>query len=348
MAGALEGEVPLPYRRLGPPELQVIACQGVAGHLAFHCSTPCMSTDVPRSFERDQWFQLGTLVSLLALLIWSHWNSLALTASYWEEPQYSHGYLIPLFAVALLWMRKRPLEEPTLWSRLSGIVIVAAAMGVRLVATIYQSVTLEMVSFVPCVFGLFVFVAGWQAMRWAGPAIGFLLFMYPVPPLLFQGLSTTLQEFATAATTYSLQTLGVPSYSEGNVIHISELRLGVVEACSGLRMLTIFIAMAVAIAMVIERPRLDRIIIVLSALPIAVAVNAIRITVTGLLYLMAERGSWVTMEMAETFFHDVAGWVMMPMALAMLFVEIKILDWLFIPDPSCDPFAKEDALALDG
>ena len=306
-----------------------------------------MSTDAPPSLERDQRFRLGILAGLLALLIWSHWNSLALTASYWQEPQYSHGYLIPLFAIALLWMRRRAFEDPPLWSRLSGIAVVAAGMGVRLVATRYQSLTLEMVSFVPCVFGLFVFVAGWRAMRWAGPAIGFLLFMYPVPPLLFQGISTTLQEFSTAATTYSLQTLGVPCYSDGNVIHISELRLGVVEACSGLRMLTIFIAMAVAIAMMIERPRLDRIMIVISALPIAVAVNAIRITLTGLLFLMAERGSWVTMEMAETFFHDVAGWVMMPMALAMLYMEIKVLDWLFIPDPSFDPFAKEDALALD-
>ena len=291
-----------------------------------------------KNLERDQLARAGALVALLGLLIWSFWNSLAIVANHWDEPRYSHGYLVPLFSIFLLWIRREKLVEPSNWERLFGIGVVAAGMGIRLVGTKYESVTLEMFSFLPAVLGVFVFVGGWRVLRWAGISIAFLILMYPIPPRLDRGLSGKLQQVATTSSTYALQTLGVASYSEGNRIVINDLQLGVVDACSGLRMLTIFIAMAVAIVILSDRPMWERVTIVLTAIPIAVAVNVIRITVTGLLYLMAERQILISQEMADRFFHDAAGWVMMPMALAMLFLEMKILSHLFIEESVPGPF----------
>jgi len=190
---------------------------------------------------------------------------------------------------------------------------------------------LEMYSFVPCVAGIFLLVGGWKTIRWAGPAIAFLVFMFPLPGFLDTGLLAPLQKLATTASTYCLQTMGIPTYSDGNRIVIGEIQLGVVEACSGLRMLTIFVALAVAITLVTERPLWERVVTVLSAVPIALAVNIARITVTGVLHLT------VGAELADLVFHDAAGWVMMPMALGLLYVEFQILSHLVIEDGPAGP-----------
>ena len=97
-----------------------------------------------------------------------------------------------------------------------------------------------------------------------------------------------LQRLASICSTFVLQTLGVSAFRQGNLISIPGLRASAEDcrACSGLRMLTIFCALAVAMVFLIERPWWDKFVILLSAIPIALAVNIIRITVTGLLYLV--------------------------------------------------------------
>ena len=183
----------------------------------------------------------------------------------------------------------------------------------------------------PAVAGIFLLVGGWKALRWAGPAVAFLIFMFPLPGFLDTRLLAPLQKIATAASTYVLQTIGIPSYSEGNRIVIGEVQLGVVEACSGLRMLTIFVALAVAITLVTDRPMWERIVIVASAVPIALAVNIARITVTGILHLTTSS------QLADMVFHDLAGWFMMPMALGLLYVEFQILSHLLIEEGQAGP-----------
>ena len=155
--------------------------------------------------------------------------------------------------------------------------------------------------------------------------------MFPLPSYLDARLLAPLQRLATVSSTYCLQTIGIPASSEGNRIEIGELQLGVVEACSGLRMLTIFVALAVAITLVTERPIWERLVIVASAVPIALAVNIIRITATGILHLTVGK------KVADVVFHDMAGWFMMPMALGLLYVEFQILAHLVIEDSDAGP-----------
>jgi exosortase/archaeosortase family protein len=96
-------------------------------------------------------------------------------------------------------------------------------------------------------------------------------------------------------------------------------------------MLTIFVALAVAITLVTDRPMWERLVIVASAVPIAVLVNIIRITITGVLHLT------VGTEVADKVFHDLAGWVMMPMALGFMYVEFQILSNLVIDEGPTGP-----------
>jgi exosortase len=146
--------------------------------------------------------------------------------------------------------------------------------------------------------------------------------MVPLPFQLDMALAQPLRRIATLASTYLLQTLGFPAISEGNIILIDELRLGVIDACSGLGMLMTFFALATAMALVVQAPLLDRLIIVASAVPIAILANIVRITLTAVAY--------------EAFgeyplFHDVSGWLMMPLAVAVMWLELRLVGRLLVP-----------------
>lgn len=287
-----------------------------------------LKSDSKDSTEYD-FVQIGTLGFLLVVLIASYWNTLTRTAEHWDSPQYSHGWLVPLFAVALLWMRYEPLKAVANWEHWSGLGLLSLGLVMRLVATRYALVIPDMVSFIPSLIGILLLCGGVSLLRWAGPAVLFLLFMYPLPDRVENMILNPLQRTATVVSTFSLQTMGVPAFSEGNRILLPNVELGVVDACSGLRMLTIFLALSVAITMVTDRPWWERIVIILSAFPIALIVNITRITVTGLLYMVNE-------SLAEHVFHDLAGWVMMPMALGLMYVELQFLSHLFIEDDSVE------------
>ena len=156
-------------------------------------------------------------------------------------------------------------------------------------------------------------------------ALTALLMLYPLPDEATRYLLGPLQTMATMVSTYAIQTLGIDAIREGNQIVVGEMHLGVVDACSGLRMLTIFIALSVAIVMLGDLEWYEILVILASAIPIALAVNAIRITLTGAMYT-------INPDIAEKIFHDWAGYFMMPLALGMLYVVQQLLSKLFVAE----------------
>ncbi|MFO0811537.1 MAG: exosortase/archaeosortase family protein [Gemmataceae bacterium] len=270
---------------------------------------------------------LGSLLAfgaLLAAVIWSYAPELADMMAKWSsDPQYSHAYLVPAFSLYLLW-RYCPTStaafRPSWW----GLLLMALGVALRLVGVVVFFDWLVAASLLPLLAGAVLLVAGPAALRWSWRSIGFLVFMVPLPFRVETALSHPLQRMATIASTFVLQTLGRPAFSEGNVIVINDMRLGVEEACNGLGMLMLFFAMATAVAMLIERPWWEKVVVVVSAIPIAVGVNVIRIIATSILYETAGK-YW-----GDKVFHDFAGWLMMPMALAALGLELKFLSHLFI------------------
>jgi exosortase len=204
-----------------------------------------------------------------------------------------------------------------------------AGLGVQLGGAYYSYEWFEAAALLPELAGLALLLGGRAALRWSGPSIAFLIFMVPLPYRLEGALSHPLQRVGTVASTYALQTLGLPAVAEGNVIHIDDISIGVVEACSGLGMLFTFIAMSAGVALVVRRPALDRAVILLSAAPIAVAVNVLRIATTGVLHRVASH------ELADRVFHDLAGWLMMPAALGLMAAELWLLSRLLVePAPA--------------
>jgi exosortase len=285
-------------------------------------SRPGLDTMPSTRYPTSLLVSLG--IALLAV-VWAYWTTFGEIAERWStDPQYSHGFLVPLFSVYLIWSR-RELFTPDSRGRWLGVGLVALGGGLRLAAHFLYQPWLDAGSLVVVLAGLATALGGRGLLKQVWPAVLFLVFMLPLPYRAQTLLGGQLQAVATLASTYALQTLGVPAVSEGNVILLSEAKLGVVEACSGLTMLVTFFALAAGVAMLAPRGWFVRVVLVLSAIPIAVASNVVRITVTGLLFEANQN------ELARVVFHDLAGWLMMPLGVTMLIAELYVLGRAVVP-----------------
>jgi exosortase len=177
---------------------------------------------------------------------------------------------------------------------------------------------------VPALVGAFLLAGGWSMFRWSWAPLAMLIFMYPLPDEATRYLLGPMQTLATMVSTSAIQTLGLDAYREGNKIVLGDNQvLGVVDACSGLRMLTIFVWLALMIVLVGGGEWWENLAIAASAVPIALLVNATRITVTAIMYT-------INPAIAEKIFHDWAGYFMMPLALVLLFVLQRLLASLIV------------------
>jgi exosortase len=281
-----------------------------------------------RSFDALRSSKLSRATIVLTLLVatgifWVFWSALGTMAVRWShDPRYSHGFLVPVFAMVLLWLRRTMLvpSSPSWW----GVALIAVGALLKLAGAYVFLEWFEDAALIPMLAGLLVLIGGWPWLRWSWPALVFLIFMVPLPYRVERALGGPLQMLATLSSTFFLQTIGLPAVSEGNIIHIDQASIGVVEACNGLGMLVMFAAFATATVFVVRRPLADKVVILLSAVPIAVAANVLRITITGLLEVTVGGG------VADVFYHDMAGWLMMPLALGMLWLELFLLSHMLI------------------
>ena len=282
------------------------------------------------------------IIAFLGLsVLWSYWTTLGRVVGRWsEDPQYSHGYLVPAFALYLLWMRRDRLMRQTLSVNGLGLVLLGLAAALRLGGAYFSYEYFDQISLLPCCAGLFLLAGSWPALSWSWPAIAFLAFMIPLPDIVSLAMSAPMQSFATAVSTFALQVIGRPAIAEGNVILLNDIELGIVEACSGLRMLVVFFALSSAVAMLIRKPLWEKLFIACSAVPIALASNVLRITVTGLLY------DTFGNHFGGAFFHDLAGWLMMPLGLMFLGIEWWILKTLLIERSTRRPLQSQVGLQL--
>jgi exosortase len=271
-------------------------------------------------------------VVLGVTLVWAYWPVLGDMAARWTlDPKYSHGYLVPLFSLWLLWrgLRKAAADSsPTPWvGSWWGLPVLLLGVGVQAAGGYFYFDWLAEVSLLPSLAGLCLCLGGGRLLRIAWPAIAFLAFMLPLPYRVEVALGQPLQRLAAESSTFLLQMLGFFASAEGNVVVLKDGALDVVDACSGLGMLVTFFALATAVAIVLKRPLLDKIVILASAVPVAVIANTLRIVATGILHETAGAGA------AKVLYHDLAGWLMMPLALLLLWLVQKLLSRLLVEVP---------------
>jgi exosortase len=243
-----------------------------------------------------------------------------------DRADYSHGLLLVPFAAYLLWHRAFPAVTrwPDPWAvPFFAVAVLLFVLGKQ---TNFLKEWAQGFALVFALAGVAVaFCGGWKGLAWAWPGLAVLPLGFQLPHQVESTLSFQLREVATSGSCYALQTLGYPAYTTGNVIAIEDTRLGVEAACSGLSMLLTFVAVSAAVALLLpHRPWIDRVGIVFAAVPIAVACNLVRVVFTGLIY----HAGWK--QLGDLIVHDLFGWLMMPLALGLVWAGLKILDWVVV------------------
>ena len=266
----------------------------------------------------------------MAVLGWAYWpNFQYLYNNFWNfEPNYSHGKLVIPIALVILWQRLA--DTKVRWTVGRGPwwswVVLVLILAVRMLAFENYNLWLETATFVPAAACLMLTLGGWPLLKRGWPAVVFLLFMLPLPQFANNMISLPLQRIATLGSVFVMQLTGLMARAEGNVILVDLAHdpkpLEVALACNGLSMLMTLAATVTATVILIPLPTWKRIVVLASALPIALVSNIIRIVATGWCYHLIEG------EKAKELAHDWSGYLMMPLALVLVGVEVLVLSWL--------------------
>ena len=284
-----------------------------------------------RGQERDNLLILISITMMLAVTAWSYWPAMVHLFNFWQiNEDYSAGQLVPLIAMFLLWRERKTLKKCLLRPCWWGIALLILAQTARLYGLVFMY-SAERYSLILTIAGLVLMVAGWQVFRTVSWILMLLFLMVPLPGRVHNLISGPLQTMATTGSVFLLEAFGVTVSRQGNVIMLNEkIPMAVAEACSGLRMLTAFVIVAAFMAYMVKRSRLKKAILLFSSIPVAVMCNIVRLCVTAVLFMIASS------ELAEKFFHDFAGMVMMPVAVLLMFAELWLLDKIIEPE-SAEP-----------
>ena len=239
---------------------------------------------------------------------------------------YSHGYLIPPLAAYLIWERREQLTAVPARRASFGLVIVVGSLLVLLAGLLGAELFLTRLALLGTLVGGILFVLGWQHLKMLAFPLGILLLMIPIPAILFNQVVFPLQLVASHAGEASLSAAGIPVLREGNIITLANTTLEVAEACSGIRSLVSLLTLAIVFGYFTDRRAGVRTAIALSAVPVAIAANALRVAGTGI------AAHYYGAAAAEGFFHSFSGWIVFIAAFAMLFGVIRLLRWL-LPEP---------------
>ena len=278
----------------------------------------------------------ATIAIALAFAVAYFQSFSALVVKWSDDPNYSHGFFVIPIAIYILWERREKLDSTKVRSRWFCFIPLILILVARIPLHERNLPWVEEMT-IPAVAGaLILAIGGFHLFFWALPSILFLGFMIPLPPVLNAILSNPLQKVATAGSIFFLQITGLPAISEGNVILVGDGKpLEVARACNGLSMLLSFATLITATAILCRRTITDKVILMVSILPIALLANILRIAMTAYFFQMPEfvgKISGLLGWKPDDFTHDGAGYLMMPLALMMIFIELKVLDLILVPD----------------
>lgn len=263
------------------------------------------------------------LVLLVAVLIFAFRDGLSwMVIRDWQKEEYNHCYLIPAVAAFLVAVRAREFAAVAWAGSMGGLFLVAAGFVMLLLGQMSAIFTVSQYGFIVAVWGCFVTVLGWPAVKTIWPALAYLVFMVPMPDFVEVKLTAQLQLISTQIGVAVIRLADIPVYVEGNIIDLGAYKLAVDEACSGLRYLFPLMSFGFLCAVLFEAPGWQRAVVFLSSIPLTVVMNSVRIGAIGILVNL------YGVEQAEGFLHDFEGWVIFMVCVAVLFLEMQVMAWL--------------------
>lgn len=285
-----------------------------------------------RMSARQAGYLLGG-AALLAALLWAYWPTFVDLYGIWRRnDEYSAGLLVPFLTAYVIWSWRRDLETvPIRPAVVAGVVVFLLAQTVRGLGLFLMSGSRERISIILSVVAITLLLLGWRFLRKLVPAYLFLCLMLPWPRPIQSALALPLQRWATTSAVFCLELVGYEVGRDGNIIRVGDTTVAVAEACNGLRMITAFIVISGLVVLLAKRAWWEKLLVLVSSLPIALLCNTLRLTVTAVAFTFVEG------ENVEQAFHDFGGYAMMPLALAMVIGELWFLARLTTPPPEISP-----------
>jgi exosortase len=246
-----------------------------------------------------------------------------LVRQWYVDPNYSHGFFVPAFSGYLIWTRRRQIaavkSSPSSW----GVALVVGSLAVLYLGSLGSELFLQRISLVGVIAGLIVYFTGWRRLWAVAFPVAFLLFMIPLPAVIYNQIVFPLQLLASRFATSCLETLNLfPVLREGNLLILDGYTLEVVDACSGIRSLTSLVALAMGYSYLAERRLGVRVFLVLAMVPVAIVSNGIRVVITALLV------NYFGFRMAEGFMHSFSGWAIFMVSVMLLLVSHGLINKL--------------------
>ena len=242
-----------------------------------------------------------------------------LVMQWWNDPDYAHGFFVPVVSGYVLWHQRDRWLKSELRPSNFGFLVMTGGLVLLFGGLIGAELFTSRFSLLVVLAGMVLFLGGWRLLRSVSFPLGFLIFMIPIPVIIYNQVTFPLQLLASRFATSWLELLQVPVFREGNVLVLPNYSLEVVEACSGVRSLLTLISLAVAYGYLVDQRRWVRYILPVLMVPIAILSNAMRILGTGLLtYHFGPKA-------AEGFFHEFSGWMIFVVALVLMLACHQVL-----------------------
>lgn len=278
---------------------------------------------------------------LVAIIVWMDRRQFPMMFKTWlTDPNWSHGFLIPLFSVYLIYTRWGEIMAAPRKASIVGLVAVIITGFLHIVPYMVQNPWSGQITMVLLATALVLYLAGWHVLKYLWLPILFLIFAMPISQSIYNSTALTLQNVAATWSARALQLFAVPVDHSGSTLWVTTMAGNVVplrveEACSGVRLLMAFVALSVAMAYMADRPIWQRVTLVLMGIPVAIACNVLRVVITCMMFIIGKE------QFGKDFMHTFTGMVMLIPAVAILWLAGLIMQKLFIEEEIEDD--QEDA-----
>lgn len=279
-----------------------------------------MGIDMNLSMQKNRMIALIAISILFVALYQRVFSGLIYDWS--NNPDYSHGYLIPFIALYLVWSQRGKLNQTQSYFSYWGLLFLMLGVGQFIVGSVGAEHFLQSTSMIVIILGTALFLWGWGVMRIVLVPAAYLMFMIPLPAIIWNKFAFSLRLFATEIAVFFIQAMGLIVLREGNVLIMPNATLEVVDACSGLRSLISLLALSALISFMSPFPLWKKWLLFLFAIPIAIISNIIRLIVT---VVFSQKFG---IDITQGFSHTLSGFLVFCIGIMLFFIAYKLLSIL--------------------
>jgi len=254
-------------------------------------------------------------IALLAAFVAAYYPVFKGLVSAWQNSEdYSHGFVILPICGYLLWQKRDVLKQVKVFPSQVGLVVTVLSLAVYLFARYAEIATLASLSLIPVISGTIIYLFGFRMFKECLFPVFLLLFMIPVPSQIYASLTIPLQLFVTKISAFLASMVGVVLVYEGNIIHLPQRTLQVVQACSGLRSIMTLLTLGAVLGYLTLNSNTLRTFLFFSGVPIAIAINILRV------FLMIIAIYFFSFDLSVGIAHTVFGMLIFAAALGIFFL----------------------------